>query len=376
MGYVRYSLMSIVLMFVTAYLIIGEGWFWAGFVLALVFVSLTDEIFCSNRLVYQNLNPVFMNAVLYATLPFLVVLTLIYATYLSEFDPFGIIALANVFGIDLAANRDATTTFHLIGGALSLGVISGSAGVNVAHELMHRTHSKIDVAISRWLLVFTCDTTFAIEHVFGHHRHVATDRDPATARRGESFFAFLIRSTIGQIRGAFITEARRLRNRGQSVWSWQNRAARGQIMSLFILGGYFYAAGWAGVLAFLVVALLGKTHLEAINYIEHYGLVRVPGTKVAARHSWDCYKQVSSALLYNLTRHADHHLDAQKAYWQLEARRDAPLMPFGYMTMMLIAFIPPLWRKVMTPNIQNWDQNFASPEECALLEERGLIGKV
>ena len=31
MGYLRYSLMSIVLMFITGFSILGQGWFWAGF---------------------------------------------------------------------------------------------------------------------------------------------------------------------------------------------------------------------------------------------------------------------------------------------------------------------------------------------------------
>ena len=368
MGYLRYSLMSTVLLFILGFFVLGGVWFWAGFVLALFSVSLADEMFGSSRKVYVGVSPLVMNAFLFATWPVLLLLSALYATYLSEFDPFGLIALADaLFGIDLAARRADTGTLNLIGGALSLGVICGSAGVNVAHELMHRLHSARDVALSRWLLAFTCDTTFAIEHVFGHHRHVATDRDPATARRGENVFGFLIRSTLGQVKGAFEIEARRLANRKQSVWSWHNRAARGQLLSLLYLAAYAYAAGWTGVLAFFAVAALGKVHLETINFIEHYGLVRVPGEKVAARHSWDCYRQVSSALLYNLTRHADHHLDAQKPYWTLEARNDAPLMPYGYMTMMLIAFVPPLWHKLMRERLEHWDHKFASAGEQELV---------
>ncbi len=375
MGYLRYSLMSTVLVFIVGFFLAGGPWFWAGFLMALFSVSLSDELFGSSRKVYEGVNPLVMNGFLFATLPVLLLLSALYATYLSDFDPFGLIALADMtFGLDLAARRADTSTGELIGGALSLGVICGSAGVNVAHELMHRLHSARDVALSRWLLAFTCDTTFAIEHVFGHHRHVATPRDPASARRGEALFAFLIRSTVGQIKGAFEIEARRLANRKQSVWSWHNRAARGQLMSLLYLGAYAYAAGWLGVAAFFAVAVLGKVHLETINYIEHYGLVRVPGEKVAARHSWDCYRKVSSALLYNLTRHADHHLDAQKPYWTLQARDDAPLMPYGYMTMMLIAFVPPAWQKLMRPHLEHWDRAFASAEEQQLIRARAESG--
>ncbi len=373
MGYLRYSLMTIVLMLITAHFVLGGPWFWAGLILAVVFVSLTDELLGSTRIAYEDLNRVYMDAVLYATLPFMLLLSALLATYCSAFDPFGLVQLFAVAGIDLAANRAATTSTDLIGGMMTLGIVAGSAGVNVAHELMHRVHSKLDLAVSRWLLAFTCDTTFAIEHVFGHHRHVATDKDPATAQRGEPFFAFLARSTLGQIKGAFEIEARRLTNRGEGIWSLNNRAVRGQLMSIALLTFFAYAAGFTGTFAFFVIAIVGKTHLEAVNYVEHYGLVRVPGSKVAARHSWDCYRKVSSFLLYNLTRHADHHLDAQKPYWSLEARNDAPMLPYGYMTMMLIAFVPPLWRKVMDPRLAAWDREFASSQERAWLSERSLL---
>ncbi|MEM7425826.1 MAG: alkane 1-monooxygenase [Pseudomonadota bacterium] len=373
MGYVRYSLMTVVLIAITVQFVLGGPWFWAGFLLAVVFVSVTDELLGSTRVAYRNLSRLYMDGVLFATLPFMLLLAALLATYLSGFDPFGLIGLLGAGGIDMAARRAETTALHLAGGVLTLGIIAGSAGVNVAHELMHRIHSKPDVVVSRWLLAFTCDTTFAIEHVFGHHRHVATDRDPATARRGEGLFAFLVRSTLGQLRGAFEIEARRLNNRGARVWSIGNRAARGQLMSLLLLAAFIYAAGVAGAIAFLCIAAVGKTHLEAVNYIEHYGLVRVPGEKVAARHSWDSYRKVSSFLLYNLTRHADHHLDAQKPYWSLEARDDAPKMPYGYMSMMLIALVPPLWRHVMHPRLAGWDREFASAEERELLRGRGLL---
>lgn len=368
MGYVRYSLMSVVLLGILTSFVMGGLWFWAGFILALCLTSLSDELLGSSRKVYDDLSPAVMNGFLFSTLPFLLLLSGLYATYLSSFDPFGLIALGDaLLGLDLEARRANTTAGHLMGGALSLGVICGSAGVNVAHELMHRLHAVRDVAVSRWLLAFTCDTTFAIEHVFGHHRHVATPRDPASARRGEGLFGFFLRSTFGQIKGAFEIEARRLGNRQQSAWSWHNRAARGQLMSLVYLGAYVYAAGWLGAVAFFAIAVVGKAHLETINYIEHYGLVRVPGEKVAARHSWDCYRKVSSALLYNLTRHADHHLDAQKPYWTLQARNDAPLMPYGYMTMMLIAFFPPAWHRMMGPHLAHWDRAFASAAERQLI---------
>ena len=158
-----------------------------------------------------------------------------------------------------------------------VALVYGAAGINAAHELSHRTHSFLDQAAARWLLAFTCDTTFPIEHIHGHHRYVGTERDPATARRGEYILAFMVRSTVGCFVNAFRIERERLATASMPVWSPANRALRGQLMSLTYAAGFYWLAGWPGVAVFLALAVNGKMYLEAVNYIEHYGLVRVPG---------------------------------------------------------------------------------------------------
>ena len=257
------------------------------------------------------------------------------------------------------------------GAFLTVGLIYGAGGVNVAHELFHRTANPIAVIMARWLLAFTCDTTFAIEHVHGHHRNVATEKDPATARRGEYVLGFFVRSTLGQIVGAFAFEAARLKRRGRPAFSLANRALRGQFMSLTIIAAFWYAAGLKGAVVFLGLALIGKLYLECVNYIEHYGLVRVPGTRIEERHSWDCYRMISSAALYNLTRHSEHHLNAAKCYWELGTNRLAPTMPHGYMTMIIFSFVPWLWRRRIHPLLADWDAHMASQAERAIIAERG-----
>jgi alkane 1-monooxygenase len=245
-------------------------------------------------------------------------------------------------------------------------MFTGTAGINVAHELVHRLQSPRDLIIGRWLLAFASDTAFAIEHVHGHHRTVGTPADPATARRGESLYAFILRSGVGTITNTVRREATRLTNLRQPVWSWRNRALRGQLMSLVIAAVYFYAAGVTGLIAFLVISLIGIAYLETVNYIEHYGLVRVPGRPVEARHSWDSYRAVSNLLLYNLPRHSDHHTNAHKPFWDLAARSDAPLLPYGYQIMMALAFFPRRFFRLMEPHLRTWDENMANAEERAI----------
>lgn len=309
-----------------------------------------------------------LDATLFAMLPLIAFLALCHATVLSDGDPFGIGALTLwLTGHDILSRRDSLHGSWKALASVPAGVLYGAAAINVAHELFHRLQSKASVITGRWLLAFSWDTTFAIEHVYGHHRNVGTLADPATARRGETYYRFLLRSTTSEIANGFKLEASRLRNRKRPVWSWNNRALRGQLMSISVAAVYFYAAGVAGVLAFLVAAALGKAYLEATNYIEHYGLVRVPGQKVEARHSWDSYRKLTGAFLYNLPRHADHHLHANKPFWELKAVTDAPQLPYGYQAMMLLALAPPRYFAVMAPLLSQWDQTLASDGERRLI---------
>src|SRR6476660_5813485 len=113
---------------------------------------------------------------------------------------------------------------------------------------------------------------------------------------------------------------------------------------------------------------------ELINYVEHYGLVRVENSPIMPHHSWDCYRTLSNVLHYNLPRHADHHMFASKAFWQLNAQQDAPTLPYGYQTMAFIALPPPLWRHIMRKLLADWDERFASEAERKAVRERGWEG--
>jgi len=369
---VRYGLMSAILAFAILVTALGGAWLWGGFLAAFLASTLVDEGAGDDEAMPPAFLSALLNGFLIATLPLLIALTLVYMTYFSDGDPFGVIALASLVGHDLAAARARTDGLDLIGGALSLGLLYGGAGVTVAHELVHRVNRARDVEVGRALLGLTLDTTFAIEHVITHHRYVGTERDPATARRGEYVLAFVFRSTIGQLKSAFAVEADRLRRLGKPVASFANRAINGQVYSLIYASAWFYAADWFGLVVFLALAAQGKFYLEVVNYIEHYGLVRLPGTRVEPRHSWNCERLVSTLMLYNLTRHSHHHRQAMRPYWELQVDHAAPTMPHGYMTMILLAFVPPVWNKIMAPRLAAWDQA-ASPEERTYLAARGML---
>ncbi len=245
------------------------------------------------------------------------------------------------------------TMGELIGLTLSVGIIVGAVGINVAHELGHR-NSRSEQLLAKIMLLPALYQHFFVEHNRGHHKHVATERDPATARFGESVYAFWLRSVTGSWRSAWSLERERLEKTGVSVWTWQNEMVRFSVVQVLWLTGIFAFFGWPGLLAALSIAVIGILLLETINYIEHYGLQRrllASGRPepVTPAHSWNSDHELGRIFLYELTRHSDHHFKATRKYQILRHTDQSPQLPFGYPTSVLLALVPPLWFALMNP---------------------------
>lgn len=253
-----------------------------------------------------------------------------------------------------ALNRVAThtlSTVELTGLIFSVGTMAGGIGITYAHELVHRP-GRFELALGDVLLALVTYPHFAIEHVYGHHKHVATPVDPVTARKGEGFYAFLPRAVVGSLAHAWHIEAVRSDRARRSRWSLENRMVRYGLTTALVYALILNVFGLQATLFFAAQSVVGIVMLEAINYVEHYGLVRAevrPGEyeRVSAKHSWDSNHRVSNWLLINLARHSDHHLLASKRYQTLESIDASPQLPWGYGTMLLVALVPPAWRRVM-----------------------------
>ncbi len=247
---------------------------------------------------------------------------------------------------------------EFIGLAWSLGIVLGGIGITLAHELTHRP-SWLDRRFADALMITVGYHHFCIEHVHGHHRRVATPADPATARFGEDFYRFFLRVVCTGFLSALELEAARLRRRGKHWFSVRNRVLVGAALTLVLYAIVIVFAGWLAFLFLALASLIGVLLLESVNYNEHYGLMRreiAPGRyePVAARHSWDARERLSGWILFNLQRHADHHLRAGMAYPGLVLREGTPCLPAGYATMVIVALIPPLWFKIMNPRVEAW----------------------
>ena len=251
--------------------------------------------------------------------------------------------------------------------ATGMALITGGIGITVAHELGHRTE-KIEQTYSKILLMTVCYMHFFIEHNRGHHVRVATPEDPATSRKGETFYAFWWRSVTQGYLSSWHLEAERLKKKGQSLWSLSNQMIWFQILPLlfiaFFFGLFSYLGGrlvWEVPVFFFIQSILGFSLLELVNYLEHYGMQRkrLPSgqyEKVTPLHSWNASQLVSNFLLFQLQRHSDHHASAHKRYQVLDHNEDSPQLPAGYSAMIILAFIPPLWFAVMDPRLADWQK--------------------
>lgn len=249
----------------------------------------------------------------------------------------------------------ALTGAETAGLTLSAGILVGAIGINVAHELGHRA-KRYEQAMSKWMLLPALYQHFFIEHNRGHHKNVATDLDPASARLGEWVFPFWIRSIIGGWRNAWHLERERLQKAGQPFWSRHNEMLQFQIWQLSYLAAVGLFLGGKALLGALVIALIGILLLETINYIEHYGLRRhmLPSGRpepVSPAHSWNSDHEMGRIFLYELTRHSDHHYKASRKYQILRHLDESPQLPFGYPTSVLLALIPPLWFWIMNHRV-------------------------
>ncbi|HEY9842043.1 MAG: alkane 1-monooxygenase [Candidatus Sericytochromatia bacterium] len=241
---------------------------------------------------------------------------------------------------------------------ISIGIVTSSLAINVAHELCHRSPA-LEQALAKTLLFTVCYMHFHIEHRLGHHLRVGTPEDPATARLGESVYGFFLRSVIGSYKSAWRIETDRLERKGRGLVSLDNQmiwfTALPLAFGLFLLSIW----GWKAGLFFVLQSLLAVLTLETVNYFEHYGLERrrLPSGKyerVGIQHSWNSSHLLSNYFLLKLPRHADHHVHPGRRYQLLRTFEQSPQLPSGYVGMIILSLLPPLWRRVMDPRVEAW----------------------
>lgn len=365
--YLKYFLFHIIGLVALAALLAGGAYITTGLLGILVIYIVGDAIAGDDTSTPTFKYPGVLTVQLWMALPLLSLIVFSAVWSVCAGDPLGFGAFVTAqTGYDILAARDATAFGHHISAVILAGLMIGMLGTITAHELTHRTWDKVSMLVGRWLLAFSFDTVFSIEHVYGHHRYVSTIDDPATAPRGRNVYFHVVASTIKGNISAWNIEKKRLARKNQGIFSWSNAVIRGHLMSVLLVAVAFWMGGWEAAAFFIACALWGKALLEIVNYMEHYGMVRNPRTPVQPRHSWNTNKRISSWSMFNLTRHSHHHAQGEVPYQDLKPLPDAPMMINGYLTTIVIALIPPLWHKLMTPKVLAWDRDYANTEEKTL----------
>jgi len=321
--------------------ITSEGFFtYATPIYAFIFIPTLELIFkdvdskeeYTKSEVQNKLSNTFFDILLYLNIPFV----------------FGLLILG-LFNL----NQLELDLFETVGMVLSLGILLATNAINVGHELGHRK-SFIERCLSKLLYLPCLYMHFYIEHNFGHHNNVATPKDPATAKFNQTVYSFWVTSVIGQYISAWRIQLQLLKIKNSRFFSFKNDMLYYTVFELAYLFVVYSFFGLYGLFLAVIIGILSFLFLETINYIEHYGLLRdkLPSgryERVQSHHSWNSNHFIGRIVLYELTRHSDHHFKASKKYQILENKRESPQLPYGYPTSILLALVPWLWFSLVNP---------------------------
>lgn len=347
MDYLRYLLPFVVMSLTALGLALGGPWTWLGiglFVLMAIPDALMDFDYAARRM--KPAGALFMAWI--------------------QLIPFAAIWVC--FWLFLAGPYDALS---LSGAVISTAVISAACGLPVGHELFHRAEGVSRFAGALITNVMLCNYV-ELEHNRGHHIETSSVLDVDTPRRGEALYPFMWRLLVYFHVGAIHQEKRRLSAYGESVWLSPRSRVLWSLGGAAVMIAAFYAAdGWRSALIAALTGTMGACTMTVFSYVQHYGLVRLPGTPIQKRHAWNHPRPLSRALTFEIVTHSQHHIDPTTSYWDLPVYRDAPLVgsAIAYFWM---ALLPPLWHRVMRRHLARWDERFASPAERRLAYEANV----
>ncbi len=357
-------------------LLTGGWWMWSGVVFLFV-IGVGGEVMTSRWRDESNPDyayPIFHDLILYSAVLGHWLVAFVAMWTASRYDVLGLgkfsghlLASAGM-AYDFFGARASNTGLDFLGAGLSLGGVLGVSGISAAHELTHRTANPFDLWLGRWDFALSFGGNFATEHVYGHHKQLGQPAiDPVSPKRGIGFYEFLTIGTWRQWKGGFDLERKRLVGRGRPWWSMQNRVLQAWARGAVVVALSFLAAGWLGFTVWFIAACFSKYILEGLNFFSHYGLIRLPGARITTRNTFSSINPLSNHFTFNLGRHGSHHENSTPYY--LFRYQPMPLAPYGYLTMTLISWLPPLYWRIMIPMLKAWDKEWASAEELKVIAE-------
>jgi len=353
MDYLRYYLGAAITAIAILGLGLGGDWVWLGIGVFPVLFAL--DVALPKDFKKRNIGNALLGDVpLYLHIPLLVSLWIFFLLRLSTWAYGG-----------GSHSADVLSTMQVVGMAITVGWIGAVPTVPVTHELMHRRH-WFPVAVSKVMGTVYLDPNRDVGHKLTHHLDLCTPADSDTPHRGQTIYSFLWQASYGAYKDAITTNLASMRKRNISVYSLKNSlyVELGLVGSLF--GLTYVSAGASGVVVVLATMVLSKTLAEGFNFLQHYGLVRVPGTPIRYCHAWNHLGRIMRPLAMEITNHINHHFDSRHKFHELETRPDGAQMPSALLCF-VCALVPPVWTAyIAKPLLENWDKNFATPDEQVL----------
>ena len=300
-----------------------------------IIVKKSDEKYTDEEKKNRNLDP-FFDLLLYLNIP------IVFGVFFFSLEK---LALTN-------------SVYDIVGIILSSSIVMATNGINVGHELGHR--KSIIARTCSKLLYLPCQYMhFYIEHNFGHHINVATPEDPATAKYKQTVYSFWITSVIKTYLSAWEIQLKLLKVSKRSFFSIKNDMVFYTFFQVMFLVFIYYNFGLYLTMLSIMMSVVSFLFLETINYVEHYGLLRKKEPsgryeRVKPHHSWNSNHTIGRIVLYELTRHSDHHFKSSKKYQVLESLDECPHLPHGYPTSILLSLIPPVWFSIMNPLVRHY----------------------
>ena len=356
--------------------LLGGGWTWAGFVF-LFAVGVGGEVLTHKW--RDETNPEYGYPIIHDLIIYSVAISHAVALFVAMWvcaagDPLGFGAWLNAgladagISFDVLAARAANDWLAYTGIGMSLGGILGVSGISVAHELTHRTANPVDMWFGRWDFALMFGTNFATEHVFGHHKNLGyAGVDTVSPKRGVGFYEFLTAGSWAQWAGGYEIERTRLQKLGKPWLSPGNRVVHAWLRGALVIALCFAVGGVLGLGVWLIAALFAKYILEGLNFFSHYGLLRLEGEKITTRNTFSSFNPLSNHFTFNLGRHGSHH-EIDRPYY-LHQYKPMPESPYGYLTMTLVSWFPPMFWKLMIPMLNEWDSKWATPAELEILSQ-------
>tara|TARA_B100001057_G_scaffold486064_2_gene566635 strand:+ start:206 stop:1249 length:1044 start_codon:yes stop_codon:yes gene_type:complete len=246
---------------------------------------------------------------------------------------------------------------ELLGYSLMMGTILGVNGINGGHELGHKTEHPIKIFLAHVLLMTSLQNHFMTYHNSGHHKDVATPNDLTTAKKGQSFYSFAFQSQIGGYFKTWKLENEKLKKRGKNPLL--NPMILTTLVPWLFQGLIFFHFGYFVGSMYFLASVFGISILESQNYFSHYGLQRKlkeDGSyeRVKVHHSWNSDHLIGRILLFELTRHSDHHFAGAKPYQILESKEGSPVLPYGYPAMLIMGYFPFIFKPVMAKQLAKY----------------------